>query len=85
MSAHPADTTPEAWTVQTTVWRRMGPVRRLKTALKLSEDIRAVSAAGIRRRHPDYTPAQVRWALLRQQFGDELFGRVYPEAPLLEP
>jgi hypothetical protein len=40
MSDLPTDTTPEAWQVQTSVWRKMGGVRRLLTALQLSDEVR---------------------------------------------
>jgi hypothetical protein len=85
MSIAPADTTPEALEVQRAIWRRMGPVRRLRLAMQMSDDSRRITADGIRSRHPDYAPEQIRFALLRMVLGDELFAAAYPDAPLLPP
>lgn len=63
----------------------MGANQRLQTALRLSDDLRRLTAAGIRRRHPDYTEGQVRWAMLRRALGDELFAEAYPNAPRIRP
>jgi hypothetical protein len=41
--------------------------------------------AGIRARHPRYTPEEVRRALARLLLGDELTRRVWPHADLLDP
>jgi hypothetical protein len=81
----PRDTTHAAWLVQAGVWRRMGPARRLRTALGLSDDLRRLTAAGIQQRHPAYTAEQVRWAMLRRSLGDDLFTKAYPLAPRLRP
>ncbi len=83
MSSHPADTTPAAWNAQLTAWRRMGGERRLLTAMRMSDDIRNVSAAGITHRHPEYDQREVRWALDRMVLGDDLFTKAFPSAPLL--
>ena len=83
MQLRPEDTTPEAWRIQQQIWRRMGPERRLATALSMSDDLRRLSADGIRHRHPEYSEVQVRWALDRMLLGDALFARAYPKADLL--
>ncbi len=54
-------------------------------ALRMSEEARAVTMAGIRDRHPEYTEQEARLALCRLIHGDEAFRRVWPGRPLLEP
>jgi hypothetical protein len=74
----PADTTLEAARVQNAVYQRMAPERRLALAFQMTASARALSEAGIRHRHPDYTDRQVRRALLRLTLGEELFRQVDP-------
>jgi hypothetical protein len=74
----PAHTTPEAARVQDEIFRRMPPSRRLELALEMSDELRDVSAAGVRDRHPEYMEAQVRLAVIRLSLGEELFRQVYP-------
>jgi hypothetical protein len=59
------DTSAEAAAVQLAAWRCLGPEARGAMAAQLSDDIRQVSLAGIRQRHPEYTDDEVRRALLR--------------------
>ncbi|MEX0630705.1 MAG: hypothetical protein WEE67_06310 [Chloroflexota bacterium] len=61
----PRDTSPEALAVQREVFRRMTPSQRLHAALEMSDAARAVTESGIRLRHPEYTPEQVRAELIR--------------------
>ncbi len=79
------DTSPEAHAAQLEVYRRLGPEGRLELALRMSEAVRLTSAAGIRDRHPEYSEAEVRWALFRLIHGDDLFRKAWPDAPLLAP
>ena len=81
--ALPRDTSLEAARVQMAVWERLGPSGRLALALRMSEDVRRLSEDGIRHRHPEYTPEQVRLAAIRLRLGDELFRKAYPGAQLL--
>src|SRR5438128_2059180 len=74
-----ADTTAEAANVQIEIYRRMAPEQRLKQAFEMTEFARALSAAGVRARHPDYTERQVRLAVIRLTLGDELFRLGYPD------
>jgi hypothetical protein len=74
----PADTTLEAARVHSEIYRRMSPARRLELVLEMSESFRRVMAEGVKSRHPDYTPEQVRLAVIRLSLGDELFAQVYP-------
>jgi hypothetical protein len=74
----PADTTLEAARVQSAVFRRMSGSRRLELALQMSDSLRHMVAAGVRSRHPEYSEAQVKFALIRLTLGDRLFRQVYP-------
>lgn len=78
------DTSPDADAVQLDAYRRMGGAGRAQILFRLTEMARRTSAAGIRKRHPDYDDAQVMLALARLLYGDELVqsacpGRVLPE------
>jgi hypothetical protein len=81
----PADTSREAHEVQLAIYRRMSPEQKLMLAIRMSEEVREVAADGIRTRHPEYSPEEVRFALWRMLHGDDLFRRAWPHAPLLDP
>jgi hypothetical protein len=78
LTSIPADTTPEAAWVQIEVFRRMSPRKRLRMVLQLSDSLRAIAAAGVRSRHPEFSAEQVKLAVIRMSLGDELFRKVYP-------
>jgi hypothetical protein len=80
-----SDTSPAAAAVQLEIYRRMGPEARLRVGLELTALSRRLLEEGIRKRHPEYDTAQLRWALLRRWLGDELFRKAYPGAPELAP
>jgi hypothetical protein len=71
-----ADTSPSAAGLQAEVLRRMGPAQRLLVALRMSDDARALTEAGIRHRHPEYTDDEVHQAMLAAMLGPELAERV---------
>ncbi len=81
----PRDTSQAAFDAQTAYYRRLTPSARVELARQMSEDARAITAAGIQHRHPEYSAEQVRHALLRLLLGDDLFHRAWPNAPLLAP
>jgi hypothetical protein len=80
-----ADTSPEAHAIQLEVYRSMSPERRLAIGVQMSEDGFAVMAAGIKARHPDYSEAEVTWALRRLRLGDDVLRDAWPAAPLVAP
>ena len=77
MSVRSRDTTVEAAKVHAAALRRLGLEGRARMTFELSDNLRAVTEAGIRHRHPDYDEEQVRLALIRAMLGDELFDRFY--------
>ncbi len=72
----PADTTREARKVHLDILRRMSGPERVAMAVEMSETARAVTRAGIRHRHPDWTDEQVHDALLVVLLGRDLADRV---------
>ena len=79
------DTTPEAAEVQRQILRGMSMSRKAELVSSMCDGARAVALAGIRMRHPAYDEHQAHWALWRMLYGDELFHRAWPSAPLLAP
>jgi hypothetical protein len=80
--AIPADTTPEAAQVQVEIYRRMPPAKRLRLVLALSDSLRAVVAAGVRNRHPEFNAQEVKLSVARLTLGEPLFRKVYPDVRL---
>ena len=72
----PLDTPLTALERQMEAFRRMTPEERLAAASEMSDEIRAVTEAGIRHRHPTYTDAEVRAALVAIVLGSEVAGRL---------
>jgi len=81
----PSDTTPQSHAVQVGIYRRLGPAGRMLLADRLSMDVRALSRAGIRLRHPEYSEGEIEQALRRLLLGDDLFRKAWPGQPLLPP
>lgn len=85
MSEHHSDTSREARELQDAIWQRLGPFGRVALAIRMSEDLREVTRAGIRQRHPGYSEREVELALRRLMWGDALFASVYPDTPAPAP
>jgi hypothetical protein len=81
----PADTTRAARAAQIRAWRALGPAGRLELALSMSDDVRTLTADGIRQRHPEKTDVNVFWAERRRLLGADLFQKAYPNAPHIQP
>jgi len=79
------DTSREAAAIQLEAWRRLGPEVRVALAAEMSDEIREVSLAGIRSRHPDYDDDQAGRALLRLIVGDDLARAAGRGQPLVDP
>ncbi len=63
--------------------RALSMSRKAELINELCEQTRTTALAEICMRHPDYDEKHARWALWRHLYGDDLFQRVWPEAPLL--
>jgi len=78
----PADTSKEAARVQVEALRRMGLSGRAELTMQLCDNLRQITKAGIRHRHPDYTDQQVTQAYLRLILEPELFQQVFPSCEI---
>jgi hypothetical protein len=66
------DTSDEAERAQIAAARRLGPDGRLAAMVGMSEDARTISLDGIKRRHPEYSEAQVLHVMLCALYGVDL-------------
>jgi len=64
-----SDTSPEAAAIQAEIFRRMTPEERLRIALELSEEMRNITLAGLRSRHPEMSEEELRRELIREWYG----------------
>lgn len=83
--ALPADTSLDAHRVQNEIYAQMGGTARVAIAFRLTEMLGKVTCAGIRRRHPHYSDAQVTRAWARLRLGDALVRAVWPHHELVDP
>jgi hypothetical protein len=70
------DTSPIALSRQREAFRRMTPEQRLAIAAEMSDEIRAITAAGIRHRHPAWSDDEVRAELAAIVLGREQVRRL---------
>ena len=70
------DTSAAARRIQIEALRRLDGPTRLQMALRMSDDSRDITLAGIRHRHPDWTDDDVHRELLRLLLGRELAATV---------
>ena len=85
MTFVPHDTDRATYELQIEAYRRMGGTARAAVMFRLSDFARRTTMAGIRSRHPDYDDEQVRLALARLCFGDDLVSRAWAGRPLVDP
>ena len=79
------DTSPEAERILRERIERLTPSQRVEEGVRASKLAREFMRAGIRMRHPDYSPEDVEEALARLLWGDDLYRRVRPNRKLIEP
>jgi len=79
------DTSDEAAEILRERIRRMTPSQRFEEGVKANKLARQIMRAGIRMRHPDYSPSDVEEALARLLWGDDLYRAAKPGRPLLDP
>ena len=63
------DTTPDAAALQLELYRAAGPSARATAAAELSDAVRATTLAGIRRRHAEFSEAEVAREFLALVYG----------------
>jgi hypothetical protein len=68
----PSDTSSEAQARYHEALRRSTPEERLATAAALSTEVRMLVEAGVRSRHPDYGPDDIRTAVAEILLGPDL-------------
>lgn len=71
------DTSAQAERVQLDILRKIGITGRAQMTFQLSNNLRAVTEAGIRQRHPDYDDQMVKLAVIRLTVGDKLFRQAF--------
>ncbi len=76
MNTIPADTTVEAARKQFEILRRLTPQKRALISFEISDNIRQIVIAGIKKMHPDFTDTQIKKELLRRTVGDELSRKI---------
>ena len=77
MSVLSSDTHPKMEQMQIEVIRRMPSWKKIAVMEGLNETVRALAMTGIKQRHPNATPAQVRRMLADLILGAELARKVY--------
>jgi hypothetical protein len=70
------DTTPDAHRKQIEILRKMSPEKRAIISLELSDNVRQIAIAGIKKQYPAFTDTQIKRELLRRCYGEELFQKV---------
>ena len=68
----PSDTSPAARRRQLDAYRAMRPQERLRLAVVMSAEVRALTRSGILARHPEYSADEVERALADILLGQEL-------------
>jgi hypothetical protein len=80
MSVLSSDTHPKMEQMQIEVIRRMPSWKKIAVMEALNETVRALAMTGIKQRHPNATPAQVRRMLADLILGVDLARKVYDHA-----
>jgi hypothetical protein len=60
---------------QVTIWRAMTPARRLDLAFQAYHLALEVVRVTERRRHPNLSPEELKWRVIRRMHGDPSLGR----------
>lgn len=80
MSLRSHDTSEQAFELQIEIFRNISPQERMRRASELYKSLRSLLAQGVQARHPEYTPEQVRLAVIRLTLPEDLFLAAYPQA-----
>ena len=71
-----SDTTLDAHRKQIEILRKMSPEKRALISFELSDNVRQIAIAGIRKMHPEFNETQITRELLRRLVGDELLQKI---------
>jgi hypothetical protein len=80
MSALYSDTDPKMEAIQLEIIRRIPAWKKVAMADSLNETVKALAISGIRERHLEATPQQVRRMLAELRLGADLAQKVYGHA-----
>ena len=80
MTVLSSDTHPAMEALQIRLIRQMPPWKKIAIVDGLNETVKTLAINGIRERHPDATPEQVRYLLAELRIGAELARKVYAHA-----
>ncbi|HUF82204.1 MAG TPA: hypothetical protein VMN03_13800 [Burkholderiales bacterium] len=75
------DTDPRAAAVYRALLDGCPPAQRLAQAARLSAATRALAEAGLRQRHPDAAPHELRWRLAALCYGESFAERMLGPGP----
>ena len=78
----PADTSTEAFITQCRILRKMSTEDRARMTFELSDNLRSITESGIKQRHPDYTPDQIKMAWMKLTIEPELFNEAFPDCEI---
>ncbi len=80
MTALYADTHPKMEALQIELIRRMPSWKKISIVDGLNETVKTLAISGIKQRHPNATPEQIRRQLAELTLGGELARKVYGHA-----
>lgn len=84
MGERPADTSPEAWELVLRLARDQTPARKLSQVNELTKAARRMALAGLRRRYPGATQAELRARLAALLLDRETVQQAYAWDPARE-
>ena len=80
MSAYYSDTHPKIEQMQIELIRKMPAWKKFAAVDDLNETVRTLAISGIKHRHPEATPTEIRRILADILLGQELARKVYDHA-----
>ena len=75
----PLDTDLKTIRAHISVLQRKTGAQRARMAMELSDAVRETCVAGIKERHPDYSPDKIKLVILRLSIGKDLFNQIAPK------
>lgn len=84
MAAPHSDTRPEVEEIQIELMRQAPPWQKLELVGQMYQTVRTLALSGLRQRHPEASPEELRRRLADLLLGQELAARAYGPAPYEE-